>query len=308
MSGHTNTEKPAWMRFAQSDFFTAATATSTSCLFSNPFEVVKTRLQLQGELAGKDARRIYKGPIHALRLIIAKEGITAIQKGLSSAILYQIAMNGTRLGSYSHFKTILGVDPKSKYFFPKNLLAGASAGMLGACLASPLYLVKVRMQSQSSAFAIGHQHHYRGNLHALSDVIKTEGFFGLWRGVDGAMLRVSIGSAVQLSTYDYCKYLILLPGIIKESVAVHLAASLASSVLVVLAMNPCDVVSTRLYNQPVKNGKGLLYTGPFNCLWKTVKSEGVKGLYKGTVSQYLRLGPHTVLTFVFLGASKKNFS
>lgn len=32
-----------------------------------------------------------------------------------------------------------------------------------------------------------------------------KGILGLWRGVEGQMLRVGTGSAVQLSTYDYVK-------------------------------------------------------------------------------------------------------
>lgn len=39
----------------------------------------------------------------------------------------------------------------------------------------------------------------------------------------------------------------------KDSFLVALSAGMISSVVVVLAMTPFDVVSTRLYNQPVDN-------------------------------------------------------
>lgn len=63
-------------------------------------------------------------------------------------------------------------------------------------------------------------------------------------------------------------------------------------------MNPFDVVSTRLYSQEVKNGVGVLYSGVFDCFRKTFQSEGVSGLMKGWTAHYMRLGPHTVATFV----------
>lgn len=40
----------------------------------------------------------YNNVFDAFIKIIRKEGITAIQKGFSSAFLYQIIMNGLRLG------------------------------------------------------------------------------------------------------------------------------------------------------------------------------------------------------------------
>lgn len=51
-------------------------------------------------------------------------------------------------------------------------------------------------------------------------------------------------------------------------------------------MQPADTALTRMYNQPVEklpNGRtvGLLYRNPIDCLWKTLKTEGPLGWYKG---------------------------
>ena len=71
-------------------------------------------------------------------------------------------------------------------------------------------------------------------------------------------------------------------------------------------MNPFDVASTRMYNQHVSaNNVGLLYKNGFDCLVKTVKTEGVSALYKGFSAHYLRIGPHTVLTLVGMDQLKK---
>jgi solute carrier family 25, member 34/35 len=47
----------------------------------------------------------------------------------------------------------------------------------------------------------------------------------------------------------------------------------------------------RLYNQ-----HGNLYNGIFDCLWKTVKTEGVLSVYKGFTAHLARILPHTILT------------
>lgn len=72
-------------------------------------------------------------------------------------------------------------------------------------------------------------------------------------------------------------------------------------------MNPFDVASTRMYNQQsnANHKGGALYKNGIDCLIKTVKVEGFPALYKGFSAHYLRIGPHTIFTFVFLEQVKK---
>lgn len=111
------------------------------------------------------------------------------------------------------------------------------------------------MQSYSKdlASSVGHQHDYvnQGTVKALKVVYEKEGLRGLWRGVDAAMVRTGIGSAVQLSSYDLSKRFLLSTGLFEVNngvgnVEVHFGASLITSFFVCLAMNPFDVASTRM--------------------------------------------------------------
>ena len=139
-------------------------------------------------------------------------------------------------------------------------------------------------------------HHYAGLLDGLRKVHASEGVSGLFRGLNGALPRVMTGSAVQLSSYDACKALVVQWGA-PAGAPQHLAASLLASVLTVTAMNPWDVISTRLYQSV---GNRTVYSGPLDCAAQTVAREGWGALQKGWLAQYGRLGPHTVLTFVLL--------
>lgn len=42
------------------------------------------------------------------------------------------------------------------------------------------------------------------------------------------------------------------------------------------------------------------FKGPLDVLGKILRNEGVFALWKGFFPYYFRLGPHTVLTFIFL--------
>lgn len=55
-------------------------------------------------------------------------------------------------------------------------------------------------------------------------------------------------------------------------------------------------------------GRNNEYSGAFDCVRKIVKSEGVTALWKGFTPYFFRLGPHTILTFVFLEQLNKYFA
>ncbi|ORZ35072.1 mitochondrial carrier domain-containing protein [Catenaria anguillulae PL171] len=322
-------------------FITGAGAACLSATITNPMEVVKTRLQLQGELvsASGNVARIYKSAPHAFMVIARAEGIRGLQRGLIPAYWYQALMNGTRLGFYEPVKRMftsalhtvapaasanaVGGSPAPASwvehvefkFIP--VLSGFTCGISAALLGSPLFLTKTRMQSYSSdprLMGVGTQHRYRGTMHAFSEVVKEGGIKALWRGCTASMMRTGVGSAVQLSSYDAIKDLLLATHtsgpnprpLFSEGISLHFTASMLTGFLVAVAMNPFDMVMTRMYNQGVRpDGSGALYSGPLDCAAKTWRSEGIRAFGKGFTAHYLRIGPHTILTFVFLEQLRK---
>lgn len=45
------------------------------------------------------------------------------------------------------------------------------------------------------------------------------------------------------------------------------------------------------------DGKGLKYSSPVDALMKAFRAEGLRGLYKGFLPNWLRIGPHTMVSF-----------
>lgn len=66
-------------------------------LFVQPLDLVKNRMQLSGTTGKKE----YRSSFHALRSIIANEGVFAVYNGLSAGLLRQATYTTTRLGTYT---------------------------------------------------------------------------------------------------------------------------------------------------------------------------------------------------------------
>ncbi|KDO28150.1 hypothetical protein SPRG_06197 [Saprolegnia parasitica CBS 223.65] len=280
-------------------------STSLATIGSNPMEVVKTRMQLQGELMARSStpgRVLYRNFAHALYTIARTEGVVGIQRGLAAGMVYNAIMNGLRLGSFESFQNLLGAsDPNAPLFMARNAVAGALSGLLGGIVGSPFYLVKTRLQAQSSTSSVNAQYHYRSMTDGFRQVLATDGVAGLYRGAGGQMARIVVGSGAQLASYSSAKVFVMdALDLAPTSVWVPLSASLLSGLAISAFMQPFDVVATRLASQRVDvRGRGALYTGVYDCFRKTLAAEGVvNGLYKGWAAGYIRAGPHTMLGFL----------
>jgi dicarboxylate transporter 10 len=64
---------------------------------------------------------------------------------------------------------------------------------------------------------------------------------------------------------------------------------------------PLDVLKTRAMN--AKPGE---FKGPLDLVRFTA-SQGPMAFFKGYVPAFVRLGPHTILTFIFLEQIRQNF-
>ncbi|XP_031353665.1 congested-like trachea protein [Photinus pyralis] len=76
----------------------------------------------------------------------------------------------------------------------------------------------------------------------------------------------------------------------------------------VLVGHPLDTIKVRLQTMPTpKPGEKPLYTGTWDCIKKTVKAEGPKGLYKGMVAPLVGVAPIFSISFFGYGVGKKLF-
>jgi solute carrier family 25, member 34/35 len=214
---------------------------------THPFETVKVRLQLQGELQSKAvAEKKYRGVLHGVSVITKNEGIKGIYRGIGCAYIYQILLNGCRLGFYEPLRasvTNLVFKDSKVQSLGVNVFSGAASGILGAMAGSPFFLVKTRLQSFSPTLAVGTQHNYKNALDGLRQIYKAEGVRGLYRGMGASMVRTGAGSSVQLPTYFFAKRRLIKHAGMTDGPALHLMSSAVSGFVVCLFMREYSLVN-----------------------------------------------------------------
>ncbi|XP_050502815.1 mitochondrial 2-oxoglutarate/malate carrier protein [Diabrotica virgifera virgifera] len=274
--------------------FGASAGMGATC-FVQPLDLVKNRMQLSG-VGGKPKE--YRSTLHAIQVIVQKEGVFSLYNGLSAGLLRQLTYTGTRLGVYTYlldnFKSADGTPPG----FVGKLLMGMVAGGCGAFVGTPAEVSLIRMTADGR-LPLEERRNYKNVGDALVRIYREEGLVTLWRGAIPTMGRAVAVNAAQLSTYSQAKQLIVEYVHMRDGIPLHFVSSMISGLITTIVSMPLDIGKTRLQNMKTVNGVPE-YKGLVDVLGRVVRNEGLFALWKGFLPYYLRLGPHTVLTFVFL--------
>lgn len=273
---------------------------------TNPIDVIKIRMQLENEMTQQKGlshfnNRYYDGLIKGSGTIIRDEGITGLYKGLFPSLLREGSYSTIRLGAYEPLKRLLGATDTAHTPLWKKICAGAVSGAVGSCIATPTDLIKIRMQAQGKICGI-EQKRYKNTWTAVREIFNQSGIRGLYIGVGPTVKRAAILTATQIPAYDHSKHLMLNSGLMSEGIPLHITASMIAGFFAALSTSPVDVVKTRVMNQCQITKP---YKSAFDCFFKTFRSEGPIGLYKGFIPNWMRIGPHTIVTFFIFEQLRK---
>lgn len=271
----------------------AGLSNAAGAFVTNPIDVVKVRLQMEGQGVRTSTQT---SVARALLQLASSEGLTGMYRGISASLCREMSYSGIRLGLYEPTKQMLGSTDTAHTPLTVKVLAGAITGCCGSALANPLDLVKVRMQGASRG-----TQRYASVFSALMEISREGGSLrGLWRGTMPTVQRATLLTASQVPAYDHVKHFIVDNGHAKEGYLCHFICSMIAGVVAAAVTSPVDLVKSRVMVQPINHvtGQGTLYTGTIDCFLQVVRNEGPLALYKGFNSQWLRIGPHTTVSLM----------
>ncbi|UNI19066.1 mitochondrial aspartate-glutamate transporter agc1 [Purpureocillium takamizusanense] len=182
-----------------------ASAGGCQVVFTNPLEIVKIRLQVQGEVA----KTVEGTPKRSAMWIVRNLGLVGLYKGASACLLRDVPFSAIYFPTYSHLKKdFFGESATKKLGVLQLLTAGAIAGMPAAYLTTPCDVIKTRLQVEARKGEAS----YTGLRHAAKTIWKEEGFTAFFKGGPARIFRSSPQFGFTLAAYEVLQNVVPMPG------------------------------------------------------------------------------------------------
>ncbi|XP_069639569.1 solute carrier family 25 member 47 isoform X2 [Haliaeetus albicilla] len=168
-----------------------------------PSEVAKVRMQTQRNPHPSVAspqpvsKPKYRGSLHCLKVIAKEEGFGGLYKGCSALLCRDCSSSAIYFLTYSALCDWFTPAGKNKPGFLVVLLSGGFAGVLAWGLATPMDVIKSRMQTDESD-----QHKYKGLVHCARESVRKEGAKVLFKGLGLNCIRAFPVNMVVFVTYE----------------------------------------------------------------------------------------------------------
>jgi len=174
-------------------------------------------------------------------------------------------------------------DAKKLGFFENFMLAGVAAGV-SKTVAAPIERVKLLVQNQDEMIKQGRlDKPYTGVLDCTRRVLATEGVYPFWRGNLANVLRYFPTQALNFAFKDAIKVAFATPKDASQAkkFTMNILSGGMAGTCSLLFVYSLDYARTRLANDAKGKGGERQFNGLIDVYTKTLKSDGIQGLYRG---------------------------
>eukprot|EP00124_Ichthyophonus_hoferi_P002882 Ihof_evm2s219 gene=Ihof_evmTU2s219 len=250
--------------------------------------------------------QLHQGPspptiLQTLASIYRREGYAGFYKGNGANVLRMVPYMAVQFMAYENYKKIFVPPEDNNLFIAQRLLAGALAGMTSVCMTYPLDLVRTRLSAQREVA----NRKYTGIFNCLCTVVREEGGIKsgcLYRGIGASIMGITPYVALNFSVYEMLKiygsrFLSNENVNVELPVFYRLGCGALAGVIAQTFIYPLDLVRRRMQMKGIP-GSSFHYSTTLDALITIINLEGVRGLYKGLVANYLKVIPSVSISFV----------
>ncbi|KAI0087951.1 mitochondrial carrier domain-containing protein [Irpex rosettiformis] len=309
-------------------FVAGGVAGAASRTVVSPLERLKIIQQVQPQ-----GEKQYKGVWSSLARMWREEGFRGFMRGNGINCLRIVPYSAVQFTTYEQLKKWFTDYGVRQLDTPTRLICGALAGITSVCTTYPLDLVRSRLSIVTASIPTQSQlaqstsavkptlvsgYHTSARLAAAAPsqqgvvaqaftqadltvwgmtrrVMRDEGGVrALYRGLIPTAMGVAPYVGINFAAYEALRGMITPPG--KSSVPRKLlCGALAGSISQTLTY-PFDVLRRKMQVTGM-NELGVKYNGAVDAMFSIVRTEGVKGLYRGLWPNLLKVAPSIATSF-----------
>ncbi|KAL2093777.1 hypothetical protein ACEWY4_011089 [Coilia grayii] len=188
---------------------------------------------------------------------------------------------------------------------PAKLINGGIAGIVGVTCVFPIDLAKTRLQNQQNGSRL-----YTSMSDCLIKTIRSEGYFGMYRGAAVNLTLVTPEKAIKLAANDFFRHHLSKDGQ-KLTLPREMLAGCGAGTCQVVITTPMEMLKIQLQDagriaaqrklmpETVAPGGPVEVKSPtaMQITRELLRSKGIAGLYKGLGATLLRDVPFSVIYF-----------
>ncbi|KAH9778164.1 mitochondrial substrate carrier family protein [Citrus sinensis] len=290
----------------------------------HPVDTVKTRIQSQAILSGSQNQ---KSISQMVRSVWAADGLRGFYRGVTPGVTGSLATGATYFGFIESTKKWIEESHPSLGGHWAHFIAGAVGDTLGSFVYVPCEVMKQRMQVQGTIKSWGSilmkdnicvksnlqmYGYYTGIYQAGSSIWREQGLRGLYAGywstlardVPFAGLMVMFYEALKdLTEYGKQRWIPSLNSYVNISIEGLVLGGLAGGFSAYLT-TPLDVIKTRMQVQ----GSTARYNGWSDAVRKIWMTEGMTGMFRGSIPRITWYIPASALTFMAVEFLRDHFN
>lgn len=266
------------------DFLGGASAGITQVLVGQPFDIVKTRLQVSGGSA-----------IQICKDIVKDGGPKAFYKGTLSPLIGMSFCIALQFTGFNFAKRLIA---RSKYDSDVSrlntidlMIAGFISGLWYTWIMSPMELFRIKMQVKTGP-------KYASSIDAGVRIFKEQGIRGAYFGYLATTIRETFGSMIYFGVYETCMGL-QLPKYNNNRKEVPIWKVMIfgglSGYLLWTIVFPADIIKSRQQGSDFTNS-------PYRSFLKTgaqiLNERGLMGMYSGIIPCQIRAIAANAASFV----------
>ncbi|KAI8974483.1 mitochondrial carrier domain-containing protein [Pilobolus umbonatus] len=226
---------------------------------------------------------VLKGTIDGLYKIVKYEGLTALWRGLSPALIMSVPANVIYFVGYDYLRDMIQPHASVHNKDVSPLLAGAIARTAAVTIISPIELFRTRLQAATGV------NDFKNVWQGVREMVMQDGIRSLYRGLSPTLCRDVPFSAIYWMGYEEIKHSLEMNRAFNLSdLQISFVSGALSGMMAAAITTPFDVVKTRRQvdsNQSMRNDTRL-------PLFRQIyQQHGLKGLFSGIIPRIAKIGP-----------------